>query len=186
MGRMTDYRRAKARGGMYFFTVVTCKRSQFLTDSFARSCLRSAIEETRERYPFQVIATCLLPDHIHCMWELPAGDNNYSTRWSLIKASFTRRYLAERSSEVTQSLSRQKKRERGVWQRRFWEHRIRDEADLQRHVDYIHYNPVKHHLVEEVENWPWSTYHRYVKEGKYLNRHWDQIQDQVTNLLVGE
>ena len=111
-----------------------------------------------------------MPDHIHCVWRLPAGDSDYSVRWAMVKNAFTRLYLSSGGTEAEQSWSRKKKRERGVWQRRFWEHQIRDEQDLHRHVDYIHYNPLKHGLVESVDSWPWSTYHRFVRSGFYRHR----------------
>jgi putative transposase len=183
---MTDYRRAQFEGGYYFFTVVTHRRRAFLTDSRARLCLKSAWEEARRRSYFDVVALCLLPDHLHCLWKLPDGDTDFSLRWSRIKAAFTHRYLSDGGAEFGQSSSRNRKRERGIWQRRFWEHQIRDPEDLHRHVDYVHYNPVKHGLVERVEQWPWSTYHRYVREGIYPGRPWDDIQAELEELLVGE
>jgi putative transposase len=167
---MTNYRRAKFCGGYYFFTVVCYKRRKILVGEPARNYLRHASEKVRSKRYFKTIAFCLLPDHLHCIWELPEGDADFSRRWMLIKKGFTRRYLKAGWQEFEQSRSRQKKRERGVWQRRFWEHQIRSEEDLQRHIDYIHYNPVKHGLVDAVENWPWSTYHRFVRNGCYKHR----------------
>ena len=183
---MTNYRRTRFEGGYYFFTVVTYGRTPFLTEPLARECLRAARHETRPSQPFDIVALCLLPDHLHCIWNLPDGDGEFSVRWASIKAGFTRRYLSSGGREAAQSISRQRKRERGIWQRRFWEHQIRDESDLQRHVDYIHYNPVKHGLVEDVELWPWSTYHKYVKNGTYLTRHWHEIQKEIAGLFTGE
>ena len=167
---MTNYRRAKFCGGYYFFTVVTYKRKRFLVDDISRECLRNAWRSVCRNQPFEMTAVCLLPEHLHCVWRLPEGDHDFSQRWMLIKKGFTRRYLKAGGQEFDQSRSRQKKRERGVWQRRFWEHQIRNEEDLQRHVDYIHYNPLKHRLVDVVENWPWSTYHRFVRNGFYKHR----------------
>ena len=167
---MTNYRRARFAGGYYFFTLVTHERRGFLTDDLARECLRSAWHKVRRNRPFAVMAVCLLPDHLHCLWRLPPGDHDYSQRWRLIKTDFTRSYLEAGGSEGAQSVSRRQKCERGVWQRRFWEHQIRDENDLDRHVDYIHYNPVKHGLVNTVADWPWSTYHRFVRRGFYRQR----------------
>jgi putative transposase len=164
---MTNYRRARFCGGYYFFTVVTYNRRRFLVDDLARECLRSAWQRVRQKRAFEVVAFCLLPEHLHCVWRLPEDDNDYSQRWLSIKKGFTRRYLGAGGHEPVQSPSRHKKRERGIWQRRFWEHQIRDQEDLQRHVDYIHYNPVKHGLVEDVEDWPWSTYRRFVRDGFY-------------------
>ena len=167
---MTQYRRAKVYGGYYFFTVVTYKRRRFLVDNPARSCRRSAWQTVRKNRPFETLAFCLLPDHLHCVWLLPEGDDDFSLRWMLIKKGFTRRYLKAGGFESGQGLSREKKRERGIWQRRFWEHQIRDQKDLHKHVDYIHYNPVKHDLVDIVEEWPWSTYHKFVRNGFYKHR----------------
>jgi putative transposase len=167
---MTNYRRSKFHGGYYFFTVVTYKRRCFLVDDISRACLRSTWQGVRRNRPFEVVAICLLPDHLHCVWRLPEGDNDFSQRWMLIKKGFTRLYLEAGGHESEQSLSREKKRERGIWQRRFWEHRIRDEEDLQKHIDYIHYNPVKHGFVKDVENWPWSTYHGFVRDGFYKHK----------------
>ena len=116
---------------------------------------------TQERYPFETIAICILPDHLHAVWASPLGDCDYPLRWSVFKASFSRG-LAE---EASRSASKIAKRERGLWQRRYWKHAIRDDADLERHVDYVHFNPVKHGCVSQVRNWPFSSFHRYVESG---------------------
>ncbi len=179
---MTDYRRANFEGGCYFFTVVTYDRRPFLTEPSARECLRAAWRQARQQSNFELIAVCLLPEHLHCIWKLPQGDCDFSLRWARIKAYFTRRYLAARGFEARQSLSRTNKRERPIWQRRFWEHQIRDETDLQRHIDYIHYNPVKHGLVERVEAWPWSSYHRYVKTHACSDLYWRTAQEGFNDL----
>jgi putative transposase len=183
---MTDYRRAKFEGGYYFFTVVTYNRLAFLTSDCARSCLRQAIEKAKKQNYFEVIAFCLLPEHLHCVWKLPDGDDDYSIRWSRIKSGFTSLYLKSGGIEGTQNPSRTAKRERGIWQRRFWEHLIRDEKDLQRHVDYIHYNPLKHELVEHVEDWPWSSYHRYVLRNNYPSCSWNEIKAEFEKIDVYE
>ena len=183
---MTDYRRADVEGGYYFFTVVTYNRRPFLTDSLARRCLRAAVRETRNLRYFELVAICLLPDHLHCIWKLPGDDCGFSLRWARIKAGFTRRFLGLGGTESGQSQSRDRTRERGVWQRRFWEHQIRDETDLQRHVDYIHYNPVKHGLVEHVEDWPWSTYQRYLRTIAYPDQYWDGAQGWLKDMSVYE
>lgn len=176
---MPNYIRAKFEGGYYFFTVVTYKRTRLFHTELARRCLREAIERTRTRRPFETVAFCLLPDHLHYLWKLPEGDADYSKRWASIKGQFSREYLRSISQYGQVASSRASKGEVCIWQRRFWEHQIRDENDLQRHVDYIHYNPVKHGLVRNVEEWSWSTYHRYVKEGFYGRA--DDFK-QVTNL----
>ncbi len=164
---MTRYTRLRESGGTYFFTVVTYKRRPFLTEDLARSCLRHAMDTTAQKLPYTTEAICLLPDHLHCVWSLPEGDSDFSTRWASIKSQFSRLFLSAGGTETKQTLSRTTKRERGIWQRRFWEHAIHDDDDLRRHMDYIHYNPVKHGLVQSPAEWPWSTFHRFVSEGIY-------------------
>ena len=109
----------------------------------------------------------LLDDHLHTIWTLPEGDTRYSARWGWIKKEFTKAYLATGGNEQSRSESRIRQRRRGVLQRRFWEHMLRDEVDYPRHFDYIHYNPIKHGYVESVKDWPYSTFHRWVKRGVY-------------------
>ena len=165
--RMPNYIRAKFEGGYYFFTVVTYERTKLFHIELAHRCLREAIERTQSRWLFESIAFCLLFDHLHCIWKLPKDDADYSRRCASIKGQFSKEYLNLRGQRRYVTPSRARKGEVCLWQRRFWEHQIRDENDLQRHVDYIHYNPVKHGLVKHVADWPWSTYHKYVKEGFY-------------------
>jgi putative transposase len=164
---MPNYRRLFIPGGTYFFTVVTYKRRPFLTDTLARDCLHLAIETIRTDWSFAMPAIVLLPDHLHAIWTLPEGDSNYPIRWSLIKRKFTQLYIQAGGKEFFRSGSRRKRKERGIWQRRYWEHAIDDEKDLERHFDYIHYNPVKHGLVSSPSDWPWSSFQRYVREGFY-------------------
>jgi putative transposase len=157
---MPQYRRAKISGSTFFFTVVLADRSNaLLVEQIDR--LRTAYRLACERRPFETIAICVLPDHVHAIWSLPDGDVDFSTRWSLIKSGFSRG-LQDRP----RSPSKIVKREKGIWQRRFWEHAIRDDADLERHVDYIHFNPVKHGHVKRVVDWPHSSFHRYVTRGE--------------------
>src|ERR1700719_4989179 len=155
---MTDYRRNFLAGGTFFFTVNLPERHlQLLTDHVDE--LRTAFRETRRHHPFTIDAMVVLPDHLHVVWTLPEGDANFATRWRLIKSAFSRRLATgERISE-----SRAAKGERGIWQRRYWEHTIRDDNDFARHIDYIHFNPVKHRHVEHVEDWPFSSFHRLVR-----------------------
>ena len=160
---MTNYRRVKQHGITSFFTVVTYKRLPLFEDENVRRLLRKAFQNTKQKYPFRQIAICLLPDHIHCIWILPENDDNYSIRWSSIKSTFTRLFNCEDQNNVTASL--REKREKGIWQRRFWDHMIRNEEDMQRHVDYIHYNPVKHGLAKTPREWKWSSFHQYVENG---------------------
>jgi putative transposase len=159
---MTTYRRNFVAGGTYFFTVnLAERRLQLLTDNI--ELLRAAFRDTRRRHPFTIDAIVVLPDHLHAIWTLPAGDADFAVRWQLIKARFSRGLPpGERIS-----VSRSRKRERGIWQRRYWEHTLRDEEDFSRHVDYIHFNPVKHGHVERVEDWPFSSFHRMVRLGVY-------------------
>lgn len=164
---MPNYLRLREQGGTFFFTVVTHERRAILTDPLARGCLRHAWKEVRTRYPFELVALCLLPDHLHTIWTLPDGDTDYSERWRFLKRQFSTHYLGANGVEGSRSASRRREGERGFWQRRYWEHKIRDDEDLRRHFDYIHYNPIKHGLVEWPEQWPWSTFHRYARMGWY-------------------
>jgi putative transposase len=161
------YRRAFVPGGRYFFTLVTAGRAPILVTDLARRCLRAAFVEARARWPFQVAAIVLLPDHLHAIWVLPAGDADFSRRWAWIKRSMTRRWLQEGGTERERSPSKRLDRRRGVWQRRFWEHCLRDEVDFERHCDYIHFNPVKHGLARCPRDWPYSTFARFVCSGDY-------------------
>ncbi len=164
---MTNYRRAFIPGGTFFFTVVTYKRRPILTNKLARRSLREALKRVQEFRPFVIDAIILLPDHLHCIWSLPRGDSDFSTRWRQVKSLFTRSYLAAGGNDAEGSISRESKDEHALWQRRFFEHTIRDEDDLKRCTDYIHINPVKHGLVEKATDWPWSSFHRYVQMQEY-------------------
>jgi putative transposase len=166
---MTDYRRWRVSGGTYFFTVVTHERHPFLTDAVARRSLRDALRTVRARRPFRIDAIVLLPDHLHTIWTLPPGDFDYATRWQLVKRRFTKSYLACGGTEASRTVSRLSKGERGLWQRRYFEHTCRDDADMKRCADYLHVNPLKHGLVERVIDWPWSSFHRYVRLGEYAS-----------------
>ncbi len=153
------YRRLHVAGGTYFFTVVAYDRG---TDLFVRNIdlLRHTVEVARRRRPFAIIAAVVLPDHLHMVWRLPDDDADNATRWSLIKAGFSR--ATPRQADEPQ---RRSKRERCLWQRRYWEHLIRNDDDLARHVDYVHYNPVKHGLVATPSDWPHSSLRRYIQRG---------------------
>jgi putative transposase len=157
---MSRYRRAKIEGGAFFFTLALADRS---SDLLVREIdrLRRAYKVARERLSFETIASCILPDHLHALWQLPDDDPDFASRWSLFKSGFSRGLPPAQS----RSASKMAKREKGILQRRYWEHAIRSDADLERHVDYIHYNPVKHGLVSRVRDWPHSSFHRYVKRG---------------------
>ncbi|MFO0904208.1 MAG: transposase [Pirellulales bacterium] len=164
---MPNYRRWFVPGGTYFFTCVTQGRRPILTTELGRRCLHEALETVQETHRFEIVAIVLLPDHWHTVWSLPTGDANYPLRWSRIKEEFTVKWLQAGGSEARQSASREKKRQRGIWHKRYWEHTVRDEPDLKRCVDYIHWNPRKHRLVDRVGDWEWSSFHRYVAAGEY-------------------
>jgi len=160
-----EYRRAKTAGATYFFTVVTHNRREFLCIPKNIALLRQAFGEVMTNHPFKIEAITILPNHLHALWTLPAGDANFSTRWRLIKSHFSRHCDLTCQGQI--SSSRQRKQEKAVWQRRFWEHQIRDEADYIQHVEYIHYNPVKHGLVNAPIDWEYSSFRRYVEAGLY-------------------
>ncbi len=164
---MSDYRRCYVPGGTYFFTCVTYRRRPILTTDLGRRCLRAAIEKVRESYPFEIVAFVLVPDHCHSVWTLPPTDDKYPLRWRRIKEEFTEAWLAAGGTELPQSASRKRHRQRGVWHKRYWEHTVGDGADLKRCVDYTHWNPRKHGLAPRVRDWEWSSFHRFVTEGEY-------------------
>jgi putative transposase len=159
---MTNYRRNFVSGGSYFFTLnLDDRRLTLLTDHV--DVLRRAFRETRARHLFAIEAIVVLPEHLHAIWTLPEGDSDYATRWRLIKSAFSRALPPGESV----SASRAERAERGIWQRRYWERTLRDESDYARHIDYIHFNPVKHRHVARVKDWPYSSFHRMVRLGVY-------------------
>ena len=163
---MPDYRRAFVPGGTFFFTVVTYRRQPWLVDADARAALHDATTRCRAVRPFVMDAWVLMPDHLHAVWTLPPGDTDYSTRWSQIKRTLSV-LLANRKRHEWLTDSKRTHRESTLWQRRFYEHTVRDDADFARCVDYVHSNPVKHGHVTRVADWQWSTFHRDVKRGIY-------------------
>jgi putative transposase len=177
---MTEYRRYRIAAATWFFTVNLAERkaNRLLIDRI--EALRAAFAKVKAKHPFDIDAIVILPDHLHCVWTLPVGDADFSTRWGLIKGCFSRGI--EKSERV--SNSRNKRGERGLWQRRFWEHLIRDEMDYQRHVDYVHWNPVKHGLARRVRDWPYSSFHSHVRRGTYPEN-WGGNVD-LSSLLAGE
>jgi putative transposase len=157
---MPNYRRAFVPGGCWFFTVNLLERRRTLLVDHVET-LRHAVTQTRKNYPFEIDAFVVLPDHVHAVWTLPPGDADFSTRWRLIKTRFAKALpKQERLSAV-----RKVRNERGIWQRRFWEHLIRDDADYAKHVEYCYINPLKHRLVGRVRDWPHSSFHRDVRRG---------------------
>lgn len=159
------YRRINAPGGTFFFTQVTFERRRIFADEGAVEQLRQAFRYVMLRHPFTIEAAVVLPNHLHMIWRLPPSDSDYSSRWRLIKGHIT--YHRKDGGDMPATESRRLKGERAVWQRRFWEHLIRDERDWQRHVEYIHYNPVKHGLVQAPVEWKYSSFHNHVKQGLY-------------------
>ena len=153
---MANYCRARVPGGLYFFTVVTAARQPFLTRNI--DALRLAFSSTKSKHPFRMNAYVVLPEHMHCIWTLPNDDSDFSTRWRLIKSRFGH-------------IVRGRAGMHDIWQPRFWEHVIRDDRDFTNHLDYIHYNPVKHDFVECPADWHLSSFHHYVKAGLY-SREW--------------
>jgi len=159
---MPNYRRAFVPGGCWFFTVNLADRRQtLLVDRI--DALRDAVARTRRNYPLEIDAFVVLPDHLHAIWTLPPADADFSIRWRLVKTAFAKSIpKQERLTAV-----REARGERGIWQRRFWEHMIRGEADYARHVEYCYINPVKHGLVTRVREWPHSSFHRDVQRGLF-------------------
>jgi putative transposase len=164
---MPNYRRSFRPGGTFFFTVVTRDRQPIHCTDRARPLLRRAIHLCRERWPFDVDGFILMPDHLHSMWTLPEDDTDYSRRLAWIKREFTSSWLAAGGEEAIPLNGHFHQRRRGVWQPRFWEHTIRDEDDRNRHLDYMHYNPVKHGYAECPHDWPYSSFHRQVTLQNY-------------------
>ena len=163
---MTNYRRSNIAGATYFFTVNLAERKRtYLIDHV--DLLKHIIREEIARHPFTIDAMVVLPDHLHALWTLPENDADFSNRWRRIKAAFSKAI----PDNERRSASRESKGERGIWQRRFWEHLIRDDLDFARHVDYIHFNPVKHGHVLNVKDLPHSSFHRWVREGR-LSENW--------------
>jgi len=152
---MMHYRRAKTPGGTYFFTVNLADRTRTLLVEHIE-ILRASVVKVKDAHPFTVLAWVVLPEHMHAIWKLPDNDCDFSMRWSLIKSGFSRQI----SSTELISMSRMTKGERGIWQRRFWEHEIRDEQDLLAHINYIHNNPVKHGYAQSAADWPYTSFNR--------------------------
>ncbi|MEM1194354.1 MAG: transposase [Pseudomonadota bacterium] len=160
---MPNYRRIFVPGGEFFFKVNLLDwRQSWLTENI--NALRAAYGYVQRRHPFETVAIYILPDHKHCIWRLPPDDDNSPMRWRLLKSGFSRSFLRRSDSRAGR-----RNGESGVWQRRFWAHCVRDDEDLSRHIDYIHWNPVKHGLVEDPNDWPYSTYREW-----FPSNHWKQ------------
>ncbi|TWT45909.1 hypothetical protein RAS1_23450 [Phycisphaerae bacterium RAS1] len=176
---MPNYVRWRERGAAYFFTVVAAGRRPILTSDQSRRFLREAIDATRAKWPFDMPACVLLPDHLHCIWQLPTDDDDFPLRWRLIKSRFTTAFLSAGGIETGQTADHKRQRRRGVFQARYWEHRLRDEADYIMHRDYIHMNPVKHGYVRTPEEWPWSTVHEHLRRGELAPDWWTTVRIQL-------
>ena len=175
------YRRDQG-GGHYFFTLVTEKRQPLLTLPDNINRLREAFRREKIAHPFDLDAVVVLPDHLHCLWQLPEGDSDFSGRWARIKRYFS---IGCVGVVLVSNASRLAKREKAVWQRRFWEHRIRDEADWRRHMDYIHYNPVKHGHVSDPWAWPHSSLRQCAARGWYAEG-WGASTPDLSGCAAGE
>ncbi len=177
---MKNYRRNRQAGATYFFTFcLNDRRISLLTDYIDE--LRQAYRKTQSKMPFVSEAMVILPDHIHALWTMPQNDNNYPARIRLFKSHFSRQL--PHSVKQTKSISRIDRKETGIWQRRYWEHTIRDELDFNNHMDYIHFNPVKHKLVNCAADWSYSSFLNEVKKGRYDK---DWATDAFDNEDIGE
>ena len=164
---MPNYRRAWVPGGSFFFTLVVHRRRPLFESEVARNILGSLFRRCQLKWPMTINALVLLPDHLHAIWSLPAGDSDYPKRWGWIKKEFTKAWLGIGGEEFEISAGRSRERRRGIWQPRFWEHTLEDVEDFERHFDYIHFNPVKHKYVTCPKDWPHSSFHRWVRYGVY-------------------
>ena len=160
-----QFRRLYVQGGTYFFTLVTYQREPIFSNKMAIQIYSEANKHINKKHPFSILAYVILPDHIHCIWKLPDGDSNYSTRWRLIKSFFTREWKKNSPN-----------RQKSIWQERYWEHVIRDQKDFENHFDYIHFNPVKHGIVSDPFNYLYSSYRYYVEKGYYPGK-WDNSKN---------
>ena len=175
-----QYRRADIKGATYFFTVnLANRKNTVLVDNI--DALRESIRTVKSRHPFKIDAMVIMPEHLHAIFTLPEGDNDYATRWSLIKSGFSRQIPKTERINPSRAL----KGERGIWQRRYWEHCIRDDNDYETHVNYIHYNPVKHGYVQYAVDWPYSSIHQYIKDG-CINKEWAGGPKKGTTVGWGE
>lgn len=173
------YRRILRPGAIYFFTLNLSNRNSNLLIQEIKSLL-FALNTVRKNHPFNIDAQVVLPDHWHLVMTLPEGDIDYAKRLRLIKATFSRQI----KSQEYISASRKKKRERGIWQRRYWEHLIRDEHDYEQHINYIHFNPVKHGYVKKPNDWAYSSIHRFIAKG-IISDHWT-CDEKTQKILFGE
>jgi len=162
---MSEYRRVFQPGGCYFFTVVTHERRSWLTEEKALNRLGQAFRRAMESRPFVMDAVVVLPDHLHCIWQLPEGDHDFPERWRQIK----------RFVSIGLKSPINERKEKTLWQRRYWEHLLRDEEDWRHHMDYIHYNPVKHGYSRRPADWPYSSFKQAMARGRY-EASWGELE----------
>lgn len=174
-----QYRRAFTLGGSYFFTVVTQRRRPIFAAAAAVEILREAFRAVRKTRPFEINAFVVMPDHLHCIWTLPPDDADFSTRWRLIKTWFTKHYPD--TLRPIPDPARKAKQEQALWQHRYWEHLLRDENDYARHIEYIHYNPVKHGYVSAPTDWPYSSIHRHIAAG-FVSPDWGRSEIKLEDI----
>lgn len=167
---MSNYRSLYQENGCYFFTLVTHKRQAMFQGDATISLLRQAFRRTMQKRPFNLTAIVILPDHLHCIWQLPQGDADFSTRWKILKTLFTKAYKLSNSCHQP------------IWQPRFWEHLIRDDRDMKNHLDYIHYNPVRHGLVKKPMDWQQSSFPHFVKAGLYPPDWGEEVTKQIIDM----
>jgi putative transposase len=166
-----NYRRVYQPGGTFFFTLVTFNRNNYFSSQSNVEILGDAFRYVIKKHPFNMIAHVILPDHLHVIWQLPEGDQDYSTRWRLIKSFVSRNWNNQKcASDITQLIYTHR-----FWQNRFWEHTIRNQLDLDKHIDYIHFNPVKHKLVEDPLKWKYSSFGKFLDEGTYTDD-WGKVE----------
>ena len=177
-----EYRRTHIKGGRFFFTVVSYRREKIFTTAENIDVLRQGIRQVMQRHPFTIDAFVVLPEHLHCIWTMPQDDHDFSKRWRLIKSYFSRHCT---HGHKEQNETRIRKKEQTIWQRRFWEHFIRDEKDFISHVEYIHYNPVRHGFVQAPKDWKYSSFHRYTDNGVY-DREWGSYSAMEFEPTVGK
>jgi putative transposase len=176
---MSHYKRWYRESGTYFFTVVTYRRQKLFNDDQARDILREAIGWVRQRHSFDIVGMVLLPEHLHTVWRLPRDDSDFSRRWNMIKRRFTIHWKAAGRFMPSVKSNQRRRRQQGIWQPRFWEHLICDRDDMAGHMDYLHYNPVKHGLAICPHSWPYSTFGRWVKEGAYPENWYCQCRHRL-------
>jgi putative transposase len=164
---MLNHHRASPFTDTYFFTLVTHDRRSWLCHDLARTALRTAFVNVRQKYPLAMDACVLLPNHLHCIWTLPEGDREYAKRWQFIKSYVTKRCGKDLMGDMELSAAQPKRQDSTLWQPRFWEHPIRDAAAFSQYCDYIHYNPVQHGLCNSPQEWEFSSIHRFVEQGIY-------------------